>query len=89
MAVKVGVSGVSVGTVKAAGSLTQVAKIVIGTPVRRVSQSTQAVSALNGGISDFDLTGITDGSVLVYDAASQKFIVKKTINNTNITGGQY
>ena len=89
MAVKVGVSGTTVGTVKAAGSLTQVKKIVIGTPVKRVSQQNQAISLLSGGISDIDTTGVVDGSALIFAEASLKFIVQKTMNKTNITGGQY
>ena len=66
MAVKVGVSGTTVGTVKAAGSLTQVKKIVIGTPVKRVSQQNQAISLLSGGISDIDTTGVVDGLSLIH-----------------------
>ena len=75
--------------VAVAGSTTQVKKVVVGTPIKRVSQTGVQVSAQGGQISDFDLTGLTDGSVLVYDTASQKFVVQQTLTNTNISGGQY
>jgi len=75
--------------VAVAGSTTQVKKVVVGTPIKRVSQTGVNVSAQAGQISDFDLTGLTDGSVLVYDTASQKFVVQQTLTNTNISGGQY
>lgn len=85
MAIKVGVSGTTVGTVKVTGSQTQVKKIVIGTPVRKVSSGAFIISNLGG----VDTTNAEHGAVLVYDEAVEKFIAKKELDETNFNGGQY
>ena len=85
MAIKVGVSGTTLGAVKVVGSQTQVKKIVIGTPVRKVSSGAFVISNLGG----VDTTGAEDGAVLVYDGALEKFVAKKELDETNFNGGQY
>lgn len=85
MAVKVGVSGVTVGSVKVGGSKTQVKKIVIGTPVKRVSNGGFTITNLGG----VDATGAVTGSVLVYDEDVGKFVAQQEIDNTDVNGGQY
>ena len=85
MAVKVGVSGTTVGSVRVAGSQTQVRKIVIGTPVRKVTSGAFVISNLGG----VDTTGAQQGAVLVYDESVEKFIAQKTLTETNFDGGQY
>lgn len=90
MVVRVGTSGVTVGSVKTGGSRTQVAKIVIGTPIRQVSpdQAVQ-VNLFSGGVNGIDTTGVEDGWVLVYDAGEGKFRAVEEIDNTDVNGGQY
>jgi len=67
------------------GSKTQVRKIVIGTPVKKVTAGAFSISNLGG----VDISGAEHGAVLVYDENLGKFIADKTLEDTNITGGQY
>lgn len=85
MAIKVGVTGTTVGAVKIAGSKTQVRQIVIGTPVRKVTSGAFVITNLGG----VDTSGAQQGAVLVYDEASEKFVAKKELDETNFDGGQY
>lgn len=84
MASRVGFSG-TVGSVKVAGSTTQIKKIVVGTPIRRVSSGAFNVSNLGG----VDTTGAVTGSVLVYNAATGKFEAQQELTETDFNGGQY
>lgn len=67
------------------GSKTQVRKIIIGTPVKKVTSGAFSISNLGG----VDVSGAVTGAVLVYDENLGKFIADKTLEDTNITGGQY
>lgn len=67
------------------GSKTQVRKVVIGTPVKKVTSGAFSISNLGG----VDVSGAENGAVIVYDADQGKFIADKTLEDTNITGGQY
>ena len=90
MVVRVGTSGVTVGTVKTGGSRTQVAKIVVGTPIRQVSaDAALRVNLFNGGVSGIDATGVQNGWVLVYNEDVGKFIAMGEINIADVNGGQY
>lgn len=73
MAIKVGVSG------------TRVAKVVVGTPVKRVTSGAFSVSNLGG----VDTAGAVTGSVLVYDEEVGKFVARLDLTDTNFNGGQY
>ena len=84
MSVRVGIQNTSVGSV-IAGSSTQVAKIVVGTPIRKVSAGAFIISNLGG----VDTTDAVDGAVLVYGDAQGKFVAKKELDETNFNGGQY
>lgn len=64
---------------------TMVKKVVIGRPVRRVTQSSGSIGALD----DVDTTGKVDGSVLVYNELSQKFEATLTLEQQFINGGHY
>ena len=64
---------------------TKVQKVVIGRPVRRVTQSSGSL----GSLDDVDLTGKVDGSVLVYNDVSSKFEATLTLEKQLINGGQY
>lgn len=69
------------------GNVTRVKKIVVGKPVRRVTAGAFAITNLGG----VDLTGVTDGSVLVYNGTLSKFEAKVELvnTNTNINGGNF
>ena len=42
-------------------------------------------------LTDIDATAIGDGAVLIYETATQKFVIQQTMSNTNtkIIGGNY
>jgi hypothetical protein len=85
MAIQVGLSGTTVKKVATAGSTTQVKKVVVGTPVRRVTAGAFHVNNIGG----IDITGVTNGSVLVYNEATTKFEAKLDLEEQNINGGSY
>ena len=68
------------------GTTTQVKKVVIGKPVRRVSQGQFNVSKLG----DVDVTNLDNGSLLIYKTATQKWTATKDVEEgQNINGGSY
>ena len=86
MAVRVGVSGVTTKSVAVSGSTTQVKKVVVGTPVRRVSGASSAMEDL----SNVDTTILLDGSVLVYNANRNKWVATKDLaEGTTLNGGSF
>lgn len=62
-----------------------VKKVVVGTPVRRVSSGAFNVDNIGGIVT----AGAETGSVLVYDGETDRWVAQKTLENTNITGGQF
>lgn len=62
-----------------------VKEIVVGTPVRRVSSGAFNINNIGGIVT----AGAEEGSVLVYDETTNKWVAQKTLENTNITGGQF
>lgn len=84
MAIKVGVSGVTTKSVAVSGSTTQVKKIVVGTPVRRVNEA-GTISSL----SDIDDSNLQNGSVLVYSTSSLKWVATRDLDNQNMDGGSF
>jgi len=61
-----------------------VSKVVIGTPIKRVK------GALNmSNLADVDLTGLSDGDLLQFDSASQKFIVSTSLGGQQLNGGNF
>lgn len=85
MAIKVGVSGVTTKSVAVSGSTTQVKKIVVGTPVRRVNSATN----LNN-LADVDVTNLQNGSLLVYNTTSSKWVATKELGDSQqLNGGSF
>ncbi len=84
MAITVGTS-VAIKKVVAVGSNTQVKKVVVGTPVKRVTSGAFSISNLAG----VDTTGAIQGSILMYNAAQSKFIASNDLTDQNINGGSY
>lgn len=75
---------IRVSSVKA-DNITRVASVVIGRPVRRVTQAAVTIDAVQG----VDTTGKVDGSVLVYNASTEKFEATLDLENQNINGGSF
>jgi hypothetical protein len=86
MAVRVGVTGVTTKSVEVVGNHTHVKKVVIGTPVRRISSD--ATIRINSAI-DVALDTLTTGSVLVYDLDREKWVATLDLEDQNINGGSY
>jgi hypothetical protein len=72
------------------GSQTTVKKVTVGTPVRIVRRIAASDFEL-GSLDGIDLTGVTDGAMLVYNSATENFESKVDIINTNTTfnGGNF
>jgi len=85
MAIRVGTLGTTTKTVAVTGSNTQVKQVVVGTPVRRVTGGSFALS----GLPDVDVTNITQGSVLVYETSTNKWTATLDLEEQNINGGSY
>lgn len=64
---------------------TQVKKVVVGKPVRRINTATGSIDNLTG----VDTTGKQNGSILVYNSASENFEATKQLEEQDVNGGQY
>ena len=68
------------------GTTTQVKKVVVGKPVRRVT----AGQFLLSNLGDVSATGATTGDMLVYQSSTGKWTAQKEIEDgQNINGGSY
>ena len=67
------------------GLTTQIKKIVVGTPVKRVTSAAFNINTLDG----VDTTGATTGSILIYNSALGKFVANKNLEEQDINGGSY
>lgn len=67
------------------GSNTLVKKIVVGTPVRRVTSGAFSINNIDG----VDTSGATNGSLLMYSSAASGWIASKDMEDQNINGGSY
>ena len=86
MAINVSVGGNTTKVEKiVTGQTTIVKKVVLGTPVRRVAGSGSTLSALG----DVNTDTLLDGSVLVYDLSTSKWIAQLDLEKQNIEGGSY
>jgi hypothetical protein len=64
---------------------TVVKSITVGRPVRRVVQASANINSLQG----VDTTAKVDGSVLVYNASTDKWTATLDLEQQNINGGSY
>lgn len=71
--------------VAASDSNTQVTKVVVGRPVRRVSSG----AFITDNLGDVDASAKTEGSVLVYKSSTQKWTATNDLEDQNINGGSY
>ena len=67
------------------GNTTIVKKIVIGTPVRRVSEAALNINNLDG----INTSNRVNGSVLVYNSTSSLWESTLDLEQQNINGGSY
>lgn len=84
MAITVG-TGITAKKVIVVGSTTQVKKVVVGTPVRRVTSGAFTIDTIAG----VDTSGATNGSLLIYSTATSKWMASKNLEEQNINGGSY
>lgn len=71
--------------VAVAGTTTQVKKVIVGTPVRRVTSGAFNINSL-GGVST---EGAVNGSLLIFNATSAKWESSLDLEEQNINGGSY
>jgi len=64
---------------------TQVKKVVVGKPVRRINTASANIDNLTG----VDTSGKVNGSVLVYNSTSGNFEALLTLQEQEVNGGQY
>lgn len=64
---------------------TQVKKVVVGKPVRRIRQAGNNIGDLN----NVDLSNLQDGSVLVYNQSTTNFESTLNLEKQNVNGGSY
>lgn len=76
--------------IKVVSGNTQVKQITVGSPVR-IIRRIKAGDFQFGALQGIDLTGVTDGSMLVYNDGTENFEAKVEITNTNTTfnGGNF
>ncbi len=67
------------------GNTTIIKKIVIGTPVRRVSEAALNINGLDG----INTSNRVNGSVLVYNSTSSLWESTLDLEQQNINGGSY
>lgn len=67
------------------GTTTQVKKVVVGRPVRRVQEAGNAINQA----TDADVSTLVNGSLLVYNTTSSKWTSTTELENQNINGGTY
>lgn len=67
------------------GNNTKVKKVVVGTPVRRVTAGAFVIDEVGG----VDTTGATDGSMLIYNSTTGLWTASLDLEKQNINGGSY
>jgi len=71
--------------VAVAGTTTQVKKVVVGTPVRRVTSGAFDINNLGG----VNTAGAVNGSLLIFNSTSAKWEASLDLEEQNINGGSY
>ena len=66
-------------------NIAQVRRIVVGTPIRRVTRSAIGMDDLN----NIDFSDLRNGSVMVYNSSTQNWTSTLNLESQNISGGQY
>jgi hypothetical protein len=63
----------------------QVKRIVVGTPIRRVTRSAIGMDDLN----NINFSDLRNGSIMVYNSSTQNWTSTLNLESQNISGGQY
>ena len=66
-------------------NIAQVRRIVVGTPIRRVTRSAIAMEDLN----NIDFSDLRNGSIMVYNSTTGNWTSTLNLESQNISGGQY
>ena len=68
-------------------TVTIVKKVTVGVPVKQVTSGAFSITNMQG----VNLTGVKNGSMMVYDAADSRFVVDSDMSNiyTEINGGTF
>lgn len=71
----------------AGNTVTIVKKVTVGTPIKNVTSGAFSISNLTG----VNLTGVTEGSLLVYDASASSFVVDSDLSSVyvEVNGGTF
>jgi len=85
MAVIIGANVTKVKTIRVVKQGPTIKKIVVGRPVRQVTEAAHNLDAL----TDVEISSLNDGDVLVYEQSSSKWKNTLTLDKQDITGGQY
>jgi len=64
---------------------TKVKKVVVGKPIRRVVATSGSIDNLQGVTT----VGKQEGSLLIYNSSSERWEAKLTLEEQEISGGQY
>lgn len=64
---------------------TIVKTIKVGTPIRRVNAAGASIETL----SDVDITGKINGSLLIYNSSTSKWTASIDLESQNINGGSF
>ena len=76
--------------IKVISGNTQIKQVTVGSPVR-IIRRIKASDFQFGSLQGIDITGVTDGSMLVYNGTTENFEQKVEITHTNTTfnGGNF
>jgi len=72
-------------TLAVAGSTTQIKKVVVGTPVKRVNGGAFNINSIGG----INTTGAVNGSLLIYNSSTADFEANIQLQEQIINGGNY
>lgn len=78
-------SNLQINNVTVGENVTLVRKVIVGRPIRRVRGSGESL----GNLGDVDASTKTDGSVLVYNAATELWESTLLLEKQTVNGGQY
>ncbi len=66
-------------------NIAQVRRVVVGTPIRRVTRSIISMDDLGG----IDFSNLQNGSMMVYNSTTGNWTSTLNLESQNISGGQY
>ena len=64
---------------------TRVKRVIVGKPIRRITQSSGSVGAL----ADVNIEGLVNGAVLIYNETTARWEATAELNQQEVNGGQY